>query len=74
MSGDLEAVEDPRAVDRPICGVTRTHGNTEFICIKDPHQKVTQRRNAAYPEFRTDAASAAHYFVNRWPNRGRSDT
>lgn len=69
---ELEPVEDPR-IHPDICGITVTHGRTEFVCIKAPHQQLVKRRNAAYPEPRNNPTSEAHYFVNRYPNRPRQD-
>ena len=71
-------VEDDRAKQEGICGVTFIGGSgIEWICIEKVHAEIYYRKSSdrthrkgalIYSEgFRADQ----HYFVNRWPNRNK---
>lgn len=59
--------EDPRAEGR--CGVTRSTGLIEWICINDPHDTEKQH-SSQLSAFGYYPRSERHYFVRRYPMRG----
>lgn len=68
----MDAVEDKR-LERPnLCRVTTMVGQTEFICIREEHAKIyqrkTQRTRDAFGGFLSSNPQAdQHYFVRRYP-------
>jgi len=68
--------EDERALREGICGVTKTTGDTEWICIKPTHASVYRRRRGGFA-LESNAGVDQHYFVVRFPwrtPRSRSTT
>lgn len=66
---------DERAKKEGICGVTHTVWVIEWICIRQVHGAVYERRSSDrhHPRggtiFSTTPNSEMHYFVPKWPNR-----
>lgn len=64
--------EDPRTRRPGICGVTRTTGNVEWVCIAATHAKtyvrhgLDRRGQVIYDQ---NPSADRHYFVPRYPWR-----
>lgn len=63
--------EDERAQRPGICGVTRTTGGIEWICIREVHAEVYRRRTRVGEVFESNPGVDRHYYVNRYPWRER---
>lgn len=66
----VERAIDPRTELPGICGITRTVGPHEWICIAQAHdtEKQGSSRRSAYGYH---PKSERHYMVRRWPNSDR---
>jgi hypothetical protein len=71
---DGELVPEPVQPPEPgphACGITQTVNGREWICIAEPHDTAYQKSRR--PDSRGYAAkSERHYFVPRYPMRGKS--
>lgn len=61
--------EDPRTKRVDICGAIMRTEKIEWICIKQAHAKIYQRRSRNRGEviFSDNPNADRHYFVNRYP-------
>jgi hypothetical protein len=72
-----QLVEDQRAQEPGICGVTTIGGTgIEWVCVRSVHAKVYQRRTGdrthhrGEPIYQDGGKADQHVFVPRYPGRG----